>query len=165
MEILQLELYLLDEKEMLEAEQDVANSLNHDKEATMEMIQEEIGWTIQKLWLDGQQFSDLHLQWVEGRWTLERNEVPSQQKFHKRPLSCLLSLDCCARDCGIVYSLAGHLMVNRTLFRRICRHAERFNMVAVFDGGNFTISQAPEKLKLGRRNTLLGFEFAFLENL
>lgn len=99
-EILQLELYLLDEKEMLEAEQDVASSLTSDQEATMEMIQGELGWIRPRLWLNGQRFSDLHLQWVEGCWTLEKKEVPSQQKFHKGSLSCLLSLGCCARDCG-----------------------------------------------------------------
>lgn len=102
LEIQQFELYLLDEKEMLEAEavKEPVGSLTPDQEAKKEMIQEELGWIRPRLFYNGQRFSDLVSQWVDGCWTLEVEEKPLKQRFHEKELFCDLKTGCCARDCG-----------------------------------------------------------------
>lgn len=64
MEIEQFELYLLDEKEMLEAETDkeTTSRLTLEQESKMEMIQKELGWVKPRLCYNGQGFSELESQ-------------------------------------------------------------------------------------------------------
>ncbi|OJJ78457.1 uncharacterized protein ASPGLDRAFT_53636, partial [Aspergillus glaucus CBS 516.65] len=61
-EILQLELHLLDEKEELEEKMELPGGLTSGQEAALEKVNKGIGGIRPKLWQNGQQFVDLHIE-------------------------------------------------------------------------------------------------------
>ena len=99
-ETLQREIYLLDEKEILEEKNRLSGDLNAGERASLARTKMELACIKPRLWIIGQKFSQLRLEGASGSWTLEYSTEPLDKKWKKDRILCDLTLGCCSRGCG-----------------------------------------------------------------
>lgn len=100
-ETVQQEIYLLENKDLLERKKADNGRLVQDDEALLAKIKHNLRQVRPRLWANAQEFDDIGSQWVHGPWTLEFEcESLADDMWEKHQLSCQRRLACCARRCG-----------------------------------------------------------------
>lgn len=99
-EMIQQEIYLLDEKELLEERDTHGDGLTPGERVVLDRIRRELNTIRPRLRKIGQKFSQLRLEGASGSWTLEYSTVPLEKKWKEEEVICRVSFGCCARGCG-----------------------------------------------------------------
>ena len=85
-ETLQREIYLLDEKEILEEKNRLSGDLNAGERASLARTKMELACIKPRLWIIGQKFSQLRLEGASGSWTLEYSTEPRKETWKEEEI-------------------------------------------------------------------------------
>ena len=99
-EMIQREIYLLDEKELLEERDTHGDGLMLGERVVLDRIKRELSTIRPRLRTIGQKFSPLRFEGASGSWTLEYSTEPHKKRWKEEEITCSVSFGCCARGCG-----------------------------------------------------------------
>ena len=96
----QLELKLLDQRDILDERRNPAGSLSPVEEAEYQSIKIQLSGIRPRLWENAQGFSRLRKEWVLGCWTLDFSAQSNEEIWKIDQRDCRRNLGCCGRSCG-----------------------------------------------------------------
>ena len=85
-EMIQREIYLLDEKELLEERDTHGDGLMLGESVVLDRIKREPSTIGPRLWTIGQKFSQLRLEGASGSWTLEYSTEPRKETWKEEEI-------------------------------------------------------------------------------
>ena len=85
-EMIQREIYLLDEKELLEERDTHGDGLMLGERVVLDRIKREPSTIGPRLWTIGQKFSQLRLEGASGSWTLEYSTEPRKETWKEEEI-------------------------------------------------------------------------------
>ena len=98
-EIVQREIYLLEERDALEKQALISN-LRPDEEASLTQIKDNLMQVKPCLWKNSQRFVYIKSLLGRGSWLLEFEMLPLEEEWASDKSDCALGMGCCGRDCG-----------------------------------------------------------------
>lgn len=98
-EILQHEIYLLEERDTLE-KQACTSNLSQDKKVLLMQIKDDLMQVKPCLWKVSQRFVYIKSHLRAGSWLLEFEMLPPEEEWESGQHDCAIRLGCCGQDCG-----------------------------------------------------------------
>lgn len=98
-ELMQRELYLLDERRTLKEKRKLVGCLSPRYENALQTLEDGLAQIRPSLFLVGKEFQKLHSEIVGGSWTAERLAESNHRHWNRKRTECEAGLGCCAREC------------------------------------------------------------------
>lgn len=98
-EILQREIYLLEERDALK-KQACTSNLSRDEKASLTQIKYDLTQVKPHLWKNSQRFVYVKSHLGIGSWLLEFERLSPEEEWESGQHDCAIRLGCCGRDCG-----------------------------------------------------------------